>query len=626
MKISWGVLLLLITAGAFAAEDPALMAADRSIFQALFGDLYRAATGEIDFQDIQDSAMSNLFKVYNLWALGVLAWAAFILLNTGVFASGVNGKVFADRYSPWSTVRMGLVVLALMPVFNGWSGAQVMVATGVSVGNKLANEANEKMARFTFSEGRVDEPTPRKYAVRQVVEQIISSEMCMAMVNHKLDLIELQHIRQIKILEDKKENSWVLQDFIDKYRRKTEISTKNDVYANRVSMVRTEDEASAINLGIMTLDGTHDFSLSWGSEKAGDSACGKIDFQLDSGKFDDHDRQRLFAKQYWSAQIQAIEAVQREIRGKVESANAEIKPLTGLVFIETGYEQTVELTNPLVAPLLDGLNQGVGKKEFLSIDATVGGLNGVVSSSVETYMAALKAALEAQSEDAEIAYDHLRKIAEQAQQDFLEGNISAQELKELELPALVSNDVKGWMFAGFRWWDITREQLNANNLEKLYPGTESLDAGDFDGGLDKNVQSLDESFKRLIARRKASDQLAVDGEMSAEFLQKLSAENDENVLGFVAKYNNIFSTWLTSSLFKTLFDIEDKNFLDAVQDTGHSLTATSEILIGTILGLDIAHKAVSASGPVGAAVGFLTDGVKDEVKSTLWTVALILGV
>jgi conjugal transfer/type IV secretion protein DotA/TraY len=622
-KIIVVLFLVFVCSPSFSQSDTALVTTDTVVFDALFSDLYRTARGDIDASEIQESAIGGLFNHLNLLILAGLMILAFTNLNLLILSSGMSGKGLDRVYNTWSSLRVGVIILMLMPVLNGFSMAQYGVLYFVQWSNDVANKANKELVEFSFSNSRIDTPSPRIYPIRKSVEQIYHSEICRTISNSYYSRRATAYDNEEQnITERHDDNAYTTTVF--EYAKELLSFQKKKLMSGEktIQMTAIENEDVPLDIGFATIDGQSEFSMRWGSQGEVDS-CGKVDLALNLDGFDSNDRERLFANNFWYAHVVAMKQVATEAEAEVIEAFAEFETIEKKYVDDDDpnaeYKKLAEIT--AASPLVAYLDMHTGASAIINSDS-LSRLDAIYIRKTGDYVASVKEQLLEQAEMNAKAFDAYWIKVEAARAASTNGTLSDGDLEKIEseFHPIIQNAAKGWMFAGFRWWDLSRDQSFTRKLEQLAPSKTRMNEEKHDTGLREYISVLQRKIDNHGDLRTAEMQLKIDSEISHEYVESLAAEYNDDFSGFAQKISEKLSQSITSSVFNGVFTGDGENMLASLQSIGHNMMLTGETLVVASAAVNVAKKFLKKSP------AFLAGPLAEfAANAMLWSGIVIVG-
>lgn len=579
--------------------------------------------------DRTDSVIAAMMMAYNGTVVLIMGFGVLILVHLMAFQAGLEGKVLTERYNSWSVIRSFYALMAVLPLIGGWSLGQYGILTAVMFGSNAANGINEIGNRHTYSTSSLTAPPLPRGPATALVESMYLSEICRAIVNRHLegnDEERLEAIRQHREEADR------ISNMSTSYWGGTMTSARNQA-ATVLAETRpdlsgyliegkpvSEEEASQINLWAFTWDGTHDFKWAWGSEKIKEDACGYVAMNIDAGDgdFDKGDQNRQHVVTYQRAQVETLRIKATEIAIEVDQVVAILERLSTLknemaampgdippsmALIIKRLREELNNTSPDFKPLRalahlinPNLNLTISQGNYDEL---------IIKQSNALYAEFLGHYSDATSDNAQAFDDQLLLLRRLQAADQLRGYLGKEsgiygfrddayssqfvdnrdsdedtandhiESMHDYFHPLVVNTQKGWLYAGFKWWDLSRAQTFAYQLQKIQPTYSPfyahIDSLSKYPTIKADLLKATETISRLGEYRTAAETLARN-EMpdSIELIEKLSNEYSDDAAGLVSQYQSIIGDMILQAGDATLFDFQEKDLLSDIQATGHA--------------------------------------------------------
>jgi hypothetical protein len=130
----------------------------------------------------QATAFSELITIMNKGMIMLAGVMGFWLLSVGTVASAHEGRFLGERsHSLWAPMRMLLAAAALVPMANGFSPAQMLIAKAGYAGLGLASNVWATMVKATIDgKPMVNMIDPGSQAL---VQSILESKVCQLFIN-----------------------------------------------------------------------------------------------------------------------------------------------------------------------------------------------------------------------------------------------------------------------------------------------------------------------------------------------------------------------------------------------------------------------------------------------------------
>ena len=647
---------------------PYSQAADLNMLAQVFGDVARAAAGQIAIADIlidpndsgttealeADSMISAMMMIYLLAIAGFSSFMVFVMIVLMSAQSGISAKSFNDKYGPWTVIRVFYAFFAMLPVVGGWSFGQYAILKGVFIVNGVANEMNTISNQWIHSRGTAGSVQISPGKVRNIVETVYLAEICEQVNNRRVREWEEKKMSRMALLtgtlpeiveaaqslygsaiaqevQEGREKAadfiegtispapidseyWVKMDFMD---QRPEEDTNLEISTSPGSSVSTSGMRSVIEDVY--------YKMHWSSQEAGMGACGvvEVDFgslaALEQGTF-----QAETLRRFQTAHVEALRSVQTSIKSEVEGVGVMVQGIDDSFEPSEKAAMAEELQGLVESNDLAGAIAGFLHEMPRVVDNL---LQELINEKTGDYIREVRESYAEQAEGQASRFeDLLNEMALRQREGGGPDYQAAYETMNREIPedfedligpeyhALAENSAKGWMYFGFKWWDVSRASQNQKALQKHVPTS-----SDFTTRLDefdRSTRSDLEDFSTLYARLKAGlptrDVMPenADGDKEIEFdkemLEKSIEDNEdepEEVLRDFRKTAGMF----VGGAIKEWFDFENRDLLSGVQNAGHNSLWLGSTILALGQTIDIwAH--VTKEGSDSGVVSFFTLG------------------
>lgn len=584
-----------------------------------------------------DSVIASMMYIFNLAILGGLSFFLFFTINLMVFQAGIEGKAFNDRYNGWAAVRVVASVLSIMPLIGGWSMGQYGVIKFTMFGSDTADTMNRASNRWLYSQANSKPLALNTTAIRTIIKDIYQNEICLAVANQAITQETTNEATQLGKFETLKQEA---KTDSGKSLYQQVIDSISETYTPPlISSTETEVEEN----------GAYYFAINWGSSKTSPNSCGSVMIDYDGSSYfnadhaDQGGRNAAITKNYLEAHKKAITETLTKAQQQVAASSAIYNSiLTGVSGATTDERITNQAsafyskansntTFGAIGYLLD--TNGISAKSLTNtqnseIDPTTNHSQStpsyekaqiqydqLISAAVSDYKKHLTTEYNslavnlAESFDAQLDLykSHMRTESEKehstANQVTLIDDVGTNHSSSLSDSAngadlsnsefvspgseiFIKNAEKGWLFAGYKWWDVSRSQLFINEITKINPNGISFET---QSGYhpEESRDALNAYSRQLrfvnMARNSSAPINGEDGDLthcdpSTKSCLLQVASDFDGVGGFLQKYRSIMSTWMSDSLGHVTFDFEHNDLLSELQETGHAFIAAAEAI------------------------------------------------
>ncbi|MDQ2077524.1 DotA/TraY family protein [Marinimicrobium sp. ABcell2] len=629
-------------------------AADQNLLIQIFGDVARAASGQMTLTDLvlrsedgetgpmdTDSVLSGLMLIYLSFTMVIAGVLLVVLLVLMSIQASIEGKLLTQRYNEWAIIRTLYAVFAILPAAGGWSIGQYAILHATFSVNSVANEMHTFSNRWVFARGTVGSINMDQYHFRRVVEAAYLNEVCAATVNRYYELERERYSSVMETLMRRRANpnlsvSENLTDAIDtmtRALRSTDTAGGNDPY--RVSLearkhkmyqppppprmqqtpALAEEQASAIQVDRLYSN------YHWSSEKAGEGACGSIEVDyigFTKGVTTTPNRRTLDA--YFNAHDEAVNNLTQEISREVQTVAAAVWAVNDAIdprLKQLRREELDALKEDERFLALAGLLETLAGTSIQALDE-------LVDRKTAEYMNTVRQAYNRITAEQADVFDELileiqRRQSSGSTANYLADIEVGSELNQLpeeyqgladdSLIHLLENTRHGWLYSGFKWWDVSRATANTEALAAHRPVSNTFrDRIHYHpANLQETLSELDRKYTKAVTLRGyQGDKFSAEDVESAK--QQASGMDYQEARGSTRKK---YMNWFSGALFRAAFsDLERGDALMSLQRGGHRLLTLS----GTVLTISSTMKILSAGSETGG--GWLARTVTGGASET----------
>lgn len=159
---------LFLTNMAFAFE-PSTNDISIKILKELFGSLFGGGT----------DAFGQAMDTFNGACLIIAGTIASWVLLAGTIGTAHDGEMLGKKYSSaWLPIRYGIFTGALIPIFKGYTGAQVALSFLITQGIGVADNAWSSYMTQPYQSAIVKVQETTRYDITNLAEKIFFSQMC----------------------------------------------------------------------------------------------------------------------------------------------------------------------------------------------------------------------------------------------------------------------------------------------------------------------------------------------------------------------------------------------------------------------------------------------------------------
>lgn len=657
--------------------NPVSNAADLNLLAGIFGDIARAAAGQLDLADMvmdpddgnggpmnTDSVLSAMMYVYLTGVMAITGILIVIMSITMAIQAGIEGKVLSQRYNEWAVIRTLYAVFAILPVVGGWSVGQYALLNGTFYVNEIANEMNTIGNKWVFARNTTTALELDPFEYRPIIEAVYLGNLCVAVNNHEKLMKIKKHNEQVAKLQERLDSAILLPPV----RAGLEAALS---YMTRT--LPTDGEGSLMQMNETDLESYEresslKYTMSWGSVPStstflgipsvdGGDECGSVtvdysSFWQEGDSLNATENRKNEAKKrtlenYFNAHTAALESVNAKAEKEFDDLLASINQIKE----EFGAMQKLDraeaiegmLENP-VAAAFSGAFDKLGKFTPSAIDA-------LYSESIGEYTQAVREEYNNRSAAHEELFDDLlQEMAKRQREGGSGGYRDAYDAAGVELDSkydaiaddrvrsLIENTSKGWLFAGFKWWDISRATSNQKELEAHVP-TRTL----FDTSIDDHRSNVRDDLERVfVAYSKAkmtglTSKMVIDGQTRSAGIQSEAVISEEQLGSADESRDALYkgaATYFTQAGFNYFSNMDEQDMLAAIQEAGHKYLLVGEAILAAGFAIEMkgvvakagggSWAANLATGGASGAVGEVIHHVTQMIAGLLYKVAWIL--
>lgn len=639
--------------------NPVSNTADLNMLAGIFGNIARAAAGQIDLADIlveegatggvaegTDSVLSAMMYIYLMGIMGITGFVIVLLIAAMAAQAGIEGKVLTERYNEWAAIRTIYAVFAMLPVLGGWSIGQYAILNGTFYVNSITNEMNHIGNRWVFARGSTNSIDLDPYEYRRIVETVYLNEICAQIANKGLHdwkakqdayIDGITHRLQSGMLSEEAASQLTKGAYWIKSRLDTEMLTSRLIQGSFDQNITAKDRTQfnythKAYSPITSQRGENLIAIyRWGSPETSINSCGEV--QIDYGTFvnaNDGMSQRTL-NAYYLSQRDALENLTAQaeadianVYSKVNEINGQSSPIDKISretllrdeaesdFIFNAFAKAFDDLAPMSVTSIDKLF-ALRVSEYRSTVSEA--YKNETANYAKLFDELLNELAKRQREGGRANYNEMYKNAE------LDLDPKFASIAGPEVRSLIENTSKGWIYGGFKWWDLSRSLTNQLALQTNIPDARSYTRF-LTGISSSNVERI-ENFTNTYNFAKASRQLkdmklVADGNViNATPLNEDFAEGHAKSGEPKEALNNFrigFGSWLTQSLTATFFkDFQSTDLLSNIQSAGHKYLWIGDSLLVTAAALNITSQVADTGG--GWAIKLTTLGGSEVAGS-----------
>ncbi|UUA75131.1 DotA/TraY family protein [Cellvibrio sp. QJXJ] len=634
--------------------NPVSDTADLNLLAGIFGNIARAAAGQIDIADIAianagdgsqstDNIMSSIMHIYLLGILGITVMVIVFLIALMTIQSGKEGKILTERYNEWVAIRTLYSVIAMSPILGGWSIGQYAILNGTFFVNSFTNEMNHASSRWVFARGTTNSIDLDPFEYRKIIETVYLNEIC-AQINNKsvtefaalhTNFIDQQmgriasgNLSEATQAGINKSIDWLLFK-----------SNQNMVPENTIS-VRQDFESSDRNSSRFT----------WGAPAMGENVCGEVSIDFSAmGQAG----LSIGADTYFNAHRDAMLNLTEYVKSQISNVSNLITAIEQEIPIDQKEQRESRLAleasrNDSFAAFAFAFD-GLAKHDVYAVDR-------VYAEAVGIYRGQVSEIFRADTQRYADLFDQLLNEVARMQREgspadyqaLFEGNnpqIFDPKFEGMigpEVMAMVNNTRKGWVFAGYKWWDLSKAQTTQIALQSHSPT--ALPYTNFMTGISNSARAEIDSFTQIYRSAKATRSfkdysISVNGEthkpnpISADALMSYASMVDGK--SAITQYKIELGPWITKALTAGAFDdFSSTDLLTNLQGAGHKYLVIAESMLITVGTLNVISSVMKEGGgwtaqlvTLGASKNLGVAGaavIEQLMKSMFWLAGIFL--
>lgn len=651
---------------------PVSETADLNLLTQIFGNIARAASGQISLEDAlgqtaqneanesphTDSVIAAMMRVFLLGIIAVVSIAMLLMVLVYLVSAGIDGEIINKRYNEWVAIRVAYSIIMMLPILGGWSLGQYGILNAAFFVNGITNEMHKVGNRWVYANNAVGSMPIQGHRYKSLIENIYLAELCSAVgnwhfeqrfkyANSELEIIDERlssekfTTKTKKALEKQRE---VLQKYV------TEFSEDKYLYATSTigNQGKTETPKSQFTMSHhpgasyyqSPRSDKYTMRHGWGSPSTAEDSCGQVSFELemagnDSGSAGElaskGERNKAFLEAYFEAHDAATAATITRIGQQIQGGKDTIMAALADIPMQDKSQRSEAIetlaTQDAVIQALGGALHPQGKIEQLTWD-------GLIQGETAQYVTLIRTEYQLGTEKALDDFAaQLARLHQQQRSGDLTPYDQALTQEGEDKPIddyhfLVENTAKGWMYAGFKWWDLSRAtQFNlqlAQQLPTYTPFVSHLDAHSEE--VATKLTTLAQQYQTYRGMRRISDTnptLGNEDPTTPEYINKWAHEFETDPDGGWRRYKSKLSEWMAETILTDfLFDFKNRDLLATLSNTGHNFLVAGEAMLVTagVAGIGSAITGAAQSGPGATkAVGAIADTfVSGAAKILLW--------
>lgn len=613
-----------IESGGPEVLNPVSNTADLNLLAGIFGKIARAAAGQIELSDVvignsqdsgenTDNVLSAIMFVYLGLILAITAGVIVLLIALITIQSGKEGALITERYNEWVAIRTIYALFGMMPVLGGWSIGQYAILSGTFFVNSTTNIMDKVSSRWVFAHGTTNSIDLDPYKYRNVIETVYLNEICSQIHNNRLHQYHTSVVNFLTVQKDRLASGNLSEAVSNGVSKSIEWMTlrspEQTIRENSFSANVIENINNPLSMQIM-----------WGSKKGGEDTCGRVSIDYSKYSADRGSRPTLI-NQYFAVHSRALKALSgkasEDISYVLEKVNS-IK-LQNLPLIER--EQLIKAESAADARLSafafafdDLADVNMHSLDVVYAEQVVKYLNDV-STQFKTIQKANANSFNKLLDELARAQRNGNPVNYNTAYTLEDAQLSPELLQVAgpEAQSLLMNTSRGWMFSGYKWWDLSKAQSSQLALQNHSPSVEPYTnflAGVSDIAL-KDIHAFNDKYSAAKNSRSFNDyKMSVNGEevqqdsFSVDYIQQLAAIGNPNESMSLAKlsFGNRLTQILTGTLLK---DFHTTDLLSNLQNAGHSYLFIGEAILASCAALRILAVTLESGGGLGLKIATL---------------------
>tara|TARA_R100000900_G_scaffold144247_2_gene128068 strand:- start:66 stop:2453 length:2388 start_codon:yes stop_codon:yes gene_type:complete len=553
-----------------------------------------------------------------------------------------KGKVLTQRYNEWAVIRTLYAVFAILPAAGGWSIGQYTILNGTFLVNSVANEMHTVSNRWVFTRGTVGSVYMDEYHFRRLAETVYLSEMCKVITNRHY---EEQYTRQAAFLDKMEEritsvlpeNELLRETYgrtWDVFRRATSTTSLDQLLVSRHKITERQESEAGINatnlgsVGVVKMEHTQNYKklytkYHWSSDESGEGACGEV--EVDYGRFLVGQEVKYgyrSLKAYQNAHVEALEAMIGEIEKEVQTVSHTVYETLD------GIPESRKMDRQAAIAMLPDIDTFSAMKAYFFSGDRPSGVSGdamdrLINDKLKDYLAKVRIEYNRITDAQADLFDELiteiqRRQVSGSTANYLDDLAASgetlpdkyQPIADDNLSNLLENTKHGWMYAGFKWWDMSRASANAERLANHKPTMTSFrhKLHQHPEVIQTVLSKLDKQYTSSIRMRNFNGgghrlpSNPADTDSDIERTADLEPEEaNKQIIGFKIG-------WLSNFLFSAvLSDLDRGDALMSLQRGGHRLLTASATFLTAAGASNIAANVFDTGG--GWVAELLTGGL-----------------
>jgi len=605
--------------------EPISETADLNLLGMIFGDIARSAAGQIELADATlpnptsdldshetDSVLAAANFVYMLGILGVLSIFIIFMGIIWLLSSGMEAKLITQRYNMWIPIRAGYAIIAIVPIIGGWSLGQYSLLNATFLVNGITNEVHQATNQWVYSHEGVLSTPFYDYHYRDLVETIYLGEICSQMANTFLDHEEEKLEQERQLIDARLNNGnygWKIdQRLMDDY-RSTILNTINiDDYSGVEIINKKAGDSVSFEQRPIIVTGyvpppredmsfsTHQYSYGWGSSGSTPTSCGQITFNIPvpqmsgltgtNGDIASSPRRREFVEAHWNAHIDAITDLIGDAHTHVASVKSKIQTALNNNPAAPYKKKTIQDTIQALGEN-DQYIRAFGAAFSDHGTVTSKAWDGLVAGETSDFGQKIKSLYNSNTKSALQDFnDQLEKLQDDVR-DGTAADYSSTPTDTDTTPyhSLVQNTQKGWMYAGFKWWDLSHATSFQLELKEYRPSSRNFTAtlNEHKPIIRKALNVFEmrvDRAKSLVERGSGASFSSEENLLSARGMAQWAEDAESDPGSALQNYHNAFAQYLHTNVIGSVYDFKTRDLLANLQNAGHNYLVTGELLLG----------------------------------------------
>lgn len=617
-------------------------AADQNLLIQIFGDIARAASGQISLTDVvlgtegdtgpmdTDSLLSGLMFIYLAFAMVIAGLLVVVLIALMAAQAGIEGKILSQRYSEWAIIRTLYAVFAILPAAGGWSIGQYAILNGTFLVNSVANEMHTFSNRYVFARGTTGSIYMDHYHFRRVVETVYLNEVCAATVNRYYEEEKNRKLTMMERLEERREKV--------SFNILTNLEEAIDIMGRAMGIHDSTEQTDPFLVTLEERGETKDFSddrlytnFHWSNKRAGEGACGSVEIDYTGFTKKEGSAPMRTLEVYYKAHSEAIKKLTKQVNEEVKTVSAAVWAVK-----DTVDPRLKQLRREELETLLDGdhFRALAGLFDTLA-PVAIEAYDELVNQKTAEYIKTVREAYNRETDaQAKLFDDLILELQRQQASGSTADYLADIELATVEnkLPPefdglvddgmihLIENTRHGWLYSGFKWWDVSRASANTEALAQHRPVANTFRNRIQDHP--KNLQDLligiDRVYTQAVSLRGYQGDTYFNPEDEEALVNDLSKIDGKEAQ---KEGRRRYFTWISNTLFSVVFsDLERGDALMSIQRGGHRLLNISATMMGIAGSMKIfAAVADTGAGMAAKLVSFGMSEVKGAILAAIFT-------